>query len=379
VAADVAGHGLTVGEMLGAGGYAVAFAADCVQNGPCVLKVPCLPLYEEPGLPRTIGGGPPYRVWEVTPTGPFSLDGPRSLQEAARLLQDACEQQRVTRCGRPLARLLDVFTLGGQPAALYERAPGRSLRALMAADPDAARAAIPAIAIDLFLLHESFGRHKDLKPDHIFVNGTEVVFIDPLPRQGDWLGTLGYLLPAGPWRVPEEPLEDLAALAAIIAEVWGAQVGWNERFVRELLNSINGRFGTPVNPLRILEILEKMREDFRPVVPPSLREWVLEVTRTVLRTWVLSGPMLPESGWSRAQLETLAKDYPRFRRDWRTETVVNLARQVLETQAVATLPILADALEDAGCDNAELLACCRTEGEFTEREWAVRLAAGPRV
>jgi hypothetical protein len=44
---------------------------------------------------------------------------------------------------------------------------------------------------------------------------------------------------------------------------------------------------------------------------------------------------------------------------WRTSTVRALCRRMLDTREFDALPILADALEEAGCDDGELLALCR--------------------
>ncbi len=44
---------------------------------------------------------------------------------------------------------------------------------------------------------------------------------------------------------------------------------------------------------------------------------------------------------------------------WRSESAVALARTAYDTRNFTLLPILADALEDAGCDHADLLAHCR--------------------
>ncbi|MCI0699995.1 MAG: hypothetical protein L0241_02795 [Planctomycetia bacterium] len=49
----------------------------------------------------------------------------------------------------------------------------------------------------------------------------------------------------------------------------------------------------------------------------------------------------------------------RLERDWLTSTVLTLARQADETGEYSALPILADALQDAGCDNEFMLARCR--------------------
>ena len=45
---------------------------------------------------------------------------------------------------------------------------------------------------------------------------------------------------------------------------------------------------------------------------------------------------------------------------WRTETVIALARGIDFDAAFDRLPILADALEEAGCDHPQLLHHCRT-------------------
>lgn len=44
---------------------------------------------------------------------------------------------------------------------------------------------------------------------------------------------------------------------------------------------------------------------------------------------------------------------------WLTSTVLAIARKIYDECCFEDMPILADALEDAGCDNAEILAHCR--------------------
>jgi hypothetical protein len=63
-----------------------------------------------------------------------------------------------------------------------------------------------------------------------------------------------------------------------------------------------------------------------------------------------------------------------FDRDWRTEAVTGLSR-VIAAGDRSILPILADALDDAGCDAAELLTHCRRPGPHAPDCWAVRLVA----
>lgn len=47
--------------------------------------------------------------------------------------------------------------------------------------------------------------------------------------------------------------------------------------------------------------------------------------------------------------------------EWRTSTVVALCRRMLDSREFDVLPILADALEDAGCQDSELLATFRDD------------------
>jgi len=61
---------------------------------------------------------------------------------------------------------------------------------------------------------------------------------------------------------------------------------------------------------------------------------------------------------------------------WLTTTVVALARQMYESQDFSTMPILADALEDADCDNTDILFHCRQPGEHVRGCWVVDLLTG---
>lgn len=44
---------------------------------------------------------------------------------------------------------------------------------------------------------------------------------------------------------------------------------------------------------------------------------------------------------------------------WRTDTAVSLARTMYDARDFSAMPILADALQDAGCDSDDILAHCR--------------------
>ena len=51
-----------------------------------------------------------------------------------------------------------------------------------------------------------------------------------------------------------------------------------------------------------------------------------------------------------------------FSPSWRTSTTVALAFQMYESRDFSAMPILADALQDAGCDNDDILNHCRGPG-----------------
>ena len=62
---------------------------------------------------------------------------------------------------------------------------------------------------------------------------------------------------------------------------------------------------------------------------------------------------------------------------WLTSTVVDLARGIYAERAFDRLPILADALQDAGCENADILGHCRDPQAVHVRGcWVVDLVLG---
>lgn len=63
-------------------------------------------------------------------------------------------------------------------------------------------------------------------------------------------------------------------------------------------------------------------------------------------------------------------------RSWRTPSVINLALAIYEHRAFDCLPLLAGALEEAGCRNAEILAHCRWSWPHVKGCWVVDLILG---
>jgi hypothetical protein len=61
---------------------------------------------------------------------------------------------------------------------------------------------------------------------------------------------------------------------------------------------------------------------------------------------------------------------------WLTSTVVALAKGIYEERAFDRMPILADALQDTGCDNDDVLDHCRGPGPHVRGCWVVDLVLG---
>jgi hypothetical protein len=61
---------------------------------------------------------------------------------------------------------------------------------------------------------------------------------------------------------------------------------------------------------------------------------------------------------------------------WNDGTVRRIAQAIYDERAFDRMPILADALEDAGCDNADILNHCRTPGVHVRGCWVVDLLLG---
>jgi hypothetical protein len=60
-----------------------------------------------------------------------------------------------------------------------------------------------------------------------------------------------------------------------------------------------------------------------------------------------------------------------FSGDWRTETALILAQQMYESCDFEAMPILADALQDAGCENDDILTHCRGESRHVRGCWVI--------
>lgn len=58
---------------------------------------------------------------------------------------------------------------------------------------------------------------------------------------------------------------------------------------------------------------------------------------------------------------------------WITSTVIDLARTIYDERTHDRMPVLADALMDAGCDNEEIISHCRSDGPHVRGCWVIDL------
>jgi hypothetical protein len=61
---------------------------------------------------------------------------------------------------------------------------------------------------------------------------------------------------------------------------------------------------------------------------------------------------------------------------WNNNTVLRMARVIYDDRRLRHLPVLADALEEAGCDNVDLLAHCRAAVEHVRGCWVTDALLG---
>jgi hypothetical protein len=61
---------------------------------------------------------------------------------------------------------------------------------------------------------------------------------------------------------------------------------------------------------------------------------------------------------------------------WNDGTVSRIAQRIYDERAFDRMPILADALEEAGCTNPDILEHCRSEGEHVRGCWLLDLLMG---
>lgn len=128
------------------------------------------------------------------------------------------------------------------------------------------------------------------------------------------------------------------------------------------------------------EALERLRLQSRTGPERGLRyleDGRLKKVQTLLgRIYRLSEPSAEEFAELFAQLDSPAAPNQRFAPVWRSPSAEGLARVICNEHRFDLLPILADALEEAGCDNHAILAHCREQRKHIRGCWVVDLVLG---
>ena len=65
-----------------------------------------------------------------------------------------------------------------------------------------------------------------------------------------------------------------------------------------------------------------------------------------------------------------------FNPKWRTSGIFLQAQRMYDSRDFCTMPILSDALQDAGCENEDIMNHCRSEGPHVRGCWVVDLILG---
>jgi hypothetical protein len=81
--------------------------------------------------------------------------------------------------------------------------------------------------------------------------------------------------------------------------------------------------------------------------------------------------------WCRALLDDVLPPHNKeFNSSWRTPDVLELAQHVYDNRDTSVIPVLGDALEEAGCDWPELLDHCRAHLRHARGCWVVDAVLG---
>jgi hypothetical protein len=111
--------------------------------------------------------------------------------------------------------------------------------------------------------------------------------------------------------------------------------------------------------------------------PAILAAWVL--SHEMVASCIQISPLLQRDAQAAGFLRDIFGNPFRpvtFDTSWRTDTALTLARQMYESRDFGAMPILADALQDAGCEDEQVLSHCRDPGPHVRGCWVVDLLLG---
>jgi hypothetical protein len=139
------------------------------------------------------------------------------------------------------------------------------------------------------------------------------------------------------------------------------------------------------------EELEAARSEARPALPRDLAavqdalDAAHRASDALARAVVTAAPRLVGGVWANARADQAALLRDLFGNPFRPPTLdpswlnanrgsaARIARAAYDEQRFGSLPVLADALEEAGCENEDILAHCRGPGFHARGCWVVDL------
>jgi hypothetical protein len=110
-------------------------------------------------------------------------------------------------------------------------------------------------------------------------------------------------------------------------------------------------------------------------------DWWHHATGAAMCSKEESEPALHAAGLLRDIFVTpLVRRLPRLPASWQSKesTIFQLAQAIYDERAFDRIPILSDAIEDAGCTDANILSHCRQSGEHVRGCWVVDLILGKK-
>jgi hypothetical protein len=192
------------------------------------------------------------------------------------------------------------------------------------------------------------------------VEYAEALSDDPDDLRDNWPSDLHIRAPQhAEWESPEGSPQQWTAKVA--ETVWGEAC---TEVISDSITDLSGQLlaglwaferGVPVLAMREMDHFAPSGET---PLPPALARVLAD--HCELMRCVFGNPFRPVS----------------FSPRWRSADAVGLARGIYDDRAFDRLPILADALLDAGCDNRYVLDHCRGPGPHTRGCWVVDQVLG---
>lgn len=176
-------------------------------------------------------------------------------------------------------------------------------------------------------------------------------------------------------RFPDPRFEPLADASERFAD---EQLEWNKiKTIRKALLTLRKEFGDEIGP-------ERARHDIVEALDAATGQKALGALQASrYAAYALGAAARPtwEAALNREEREQmqLARDIfgnpfrpVAFSPEWRTSTVVALAKSMYDSRDFAPMSLLADALQDAGCVHEDILAHCReANGTHVRGCWVV--------